>query len=143
MAEPIKYTLKTDPMGMVGRECPKCKSYFKVPLNETECEEMTCPICGQKLECKKFTTDEQIDYINSVIFHKNECPIDEHQGYSKVKPCHDYVEMPAKCVWKCDVCGKMFGMPDKKPELCPACGASREHLQLENKCDFNPPEEKK
>jgi rRNA maturation endonuclease Nob1 len=142
MAEPIKYTLKTDPMGMAGRECPKCKSYFKVPLKETECEEMTCPVCGQKRECKKFTTDEQIDYINSVIFHKNECPIDERQDYSKVKPCHDYVEMPAKCVWMCDVCGKMFGMPDKKPDFCPICGASMEHLHLENKCDFNPPEAK-
>jgi hypothetical protein len=143
MAEPIKYTLKTDPMGLVGRECPQCRSYFKVPLKETESEEMTCPVCSQKRECKKFTTDEQIDYINSVIFHKNECPIDDHQGYSKVKPCHDYVEMPPKCVWKCDVCDKMFGMPDKKPQLCPFCGATREHLHQGNKCDFSPPEEKK
>jgi hypothetical protein len=143
MAEPISYTLKTDPMGMVGRECPHCRSYFKVPSNETDCEEMTCPICGQKRECKKFTTEEQVDYINTIIFNKKDCPIDDHQGYTKVKPCHDYVEMPAKCVWKCDVCGKMFGMPDKKPEHCPFCDATREHLHQENKCDFGPPEEKK
>ena len=143
MAEPIQYTLKTDPMGMVGRECPKCKSYFKVPRKETDCEEMTCPVCGNKSDCKKYTTDEQVDYINSVIFHKSECPIVEHQGYSKVKPCHDYVEMPAQCVWKCDVCGKSFGMTEKKPEFCPFCDATREHLQLDNKCDFKLPEEKK
>ena len=143
MAEPIQYTLKTDPMGMVGRECPKCKSYFKVPRKETDCEEMTCPACGNKSDCKKYTTDEQVDYINSVIFHKSECPIVEHQGYSKVKPCHDYVEMPAQCVWKCDVCGKSFGMTEKKPEFCPFCDATREQLQQENKCDFKLPEEKK
>ncbi len=138
MAEPIKYTMKTDPAGMVGRECPKCKSYFKVPLKDTDCEEMTCPVCGQKRECKKFTTEEQIDYINSVIFHRNECPIDERQGYSKVKPCHDYVETPAKCIWGCDVCGKQFGMQEKTPETCPICGTGRDHLHLENKCDYNP-----
>ena len=138
MAEPIKYTLKTDPAGMVGRECPKCRSYFKVPLKETECEEMTCPACGQKGYSKKYTTDEQVDYINSVIFHRDECPIEERPGgYSKVKPCHDYVEMPPKCVWTCDICGKSFGMTDKKPELCPFCGATRAHLHLDDKRDVS------
>lgn len=140
MAEPIKYTLKTDPMGMVGRECPKCKSYFKVPLKEIESEEMACPACGQKRDSKKFTTDEQVDYINSVIFHRNACPIDDRQGYSRVKPCHDYVEMPAKCIWKCAVCNRLFGMSDQKPDTCPFCNAAREHLHQENKCDYNPPE---
>jgi hypothetical protein len=143
MAEPINYTLKTDPMGMVGRECPKRKSYFKVPVKETDCEELTCPVCGNKKECKKYTTDEQVDCINSVIFHKTECPIEDHKTYTRVKPCHDYVEMPPKCLWKCDVCGKSFGMSDKKPEFCPFCDVTREHLRLENKCDYNPPEEKK
>jgi hypothetical protein len=141
MAEPIKYTLKTDPMGMVGRECPRDKTYFKVPLSETECEEMSCPVCGAKLQCKKFTTIPQVDYINSIIFHRDGCPI-EHNEYSKTPPCHDYVEMPAQCIFLCDVCGKKFGMDGKRPQLCPFCSASREHLHVETKCDFSAMEEK-
>lgn len=133
MAEPLKYTLKTDPQGMVGRECPKCKTYFKVPAGEEKCEEMTCPNCGQKMQCQKFTTLPQVDYINSLIFHKDGCPI-EHNSHSKTPPCHDYVEMPAKCTWKCDVCGKVFGLDSKRPDFCPFCRSTREHIHEENKC---------
>jgi len=142
MAEPIKYKLKTDPMGMVGRECPRDKTYCKVPYKEIECEEMTCPVCGSKLQCKKFTTIPQVDYINSLIFHKDGCPI-EHNAYSRTPPCHDYIEMPAKTLYSCDVCGKCFGLDDKKPDLCPFCAATREHLHQDIKCDYLPPEGKK
>jgi hypothetical protein len=135
MAEPFKYTLKTDPQGMVGRECPKCKTYFKVPLKETDCEDMVCPACGARLQCKKFTTIPQVDYINSLIFHREGCPI-EHNVASRTPPCHDYVEMPAKCVWGCDVCQRKFGLDNKKPDFCPYCNAAREHLHEEYRCDL-------
>ena len=139
MAAQISYKLKTDPMGMVGRECPKCKTYFKVPLKETECDELTCPACGLKSQCKKFTTLPQVDYINTLIFHKDGCPI-VHNGYSKTPPCHDYSEMPAKDLYACDVCGKCFGLDNKKPDTCPFCNATTDHLHQDNKCDYKIPE---
>jgi rubrerythrin len=135
MAEMQKYRLKEDPQGMVGRECPQCKTYFKVDEAEVDVESMTCPVCGTNKEGKKFTTEPQVDYINTLIFHKNECPIDELNGYSKVKPCHDYVEMPARSCFTCNVCGKKFGLDDKNPEFCPYCGATHEHFKLDETCN--------
>lgn len=137
MAESHRYQLKTDPQGMVGRECPNpsCKAYFKVEASQTDCDELTCPVCSRTDDCKKYTTVPQIDYINSLIFHKDSCPI-THNGYSKTPPCRDYVEIPAKCVYNCDTCKKKFGIDCTKPETCPYCLATREHLHEENKCDL-------
>ncbi len=138
MAKTTKYQLKTDPQGMVGRECPNnsCKSYFKVEAAETDCDELTCPVCSHTDDCKKYTTVPQIEYINSLIFNHDSCPIPQ-VGYAKTHVCRDYVEIPAKCVYKCDICNKKFGIDCIKPEMCPYCQATREHLHAENRCDLN------
>ncbi|WP_174590898.1 hypothetical protein [Methanocella conradii] len=130
-----KYKLKTDPQGMVGRECPKkpCKAYFKIKEDDTYGDvDLTCPNCGNKANVKKYTTEEQIKYINSLIFHRNACPI-EASKYSKTPPCSDYVERPSHYTYSCDVCKNKFGY-DAKPHFCPYCGSSRDHLHEESVC---------
>jgi DNA-directed RNA polymerase subunit RPC12/RpoP len=133
----VKYKLKTDPLGMVGRECPRksCNAYFKVKEDTVEDDvDVTCPNCGNKANVKKYTTEAQVKYINSLIFHHNECPIDVNK-YSKTPPCSDYVERPAHCTYSCDVCKKKFG-DDQKPNFCPYCGSPHEHLQLDSTCEL-------
>jgi len=129
MADQQKYELKTDPHGLVGRECPNtsCGAYFKIEAAEVESPELTCPACGRTEDCKKYTTVPQIEYINSLIFHRDSCPI-EYNTYSKTPPCRDYVEVPAQRLYRCDLCGKIFGIDCKKPDFCPYCSANREHL---------------
>jgi DNA-directed RNA polymerase subunit RPC12/RpoP len=131
------YKLKTDPQCMVGRECPRksCNAYFKIASESIDSDvDLTCPNCGNKANVKKYTTDEQVKYINSLIFHHNECPIDVNL-YSKTPPCSDYVERPSHCTYLCDVCNKKFGY-DTKPNFCPYCGSEREHLHVEGTCDL-------
>ncbi|MCD1295485.1 hypothetical protein CUJ83_10790 [Methanocella sp. CWC-04] len=136
MTDAVKYTLKTDPQGMVGRECPNraCKAYFKIKSEDLNVEELICPICGQKKYNNKYTTLQQIDYINSIIFKKDVCSLGPDK-YTKTTPVIDYVETPAKCVFTCDTCGKKFGI-DEKPDYCPFCEATYEHLHAEDKCDI-------
>lgn len=141
---PEKYKLKTDPLGMVGRECPKksCNAYFKIKEDDTRGDmELTCPNCGNKANVKKYTTEEQVKFINSLIFHHNECPIEVNK-YSKTLPCSDYVEMPAHRTYSCDVCKNKFGY-DAKPNYCPYCGSAREHLHEEGSCDLKESEKAK
>jgi Zn finger protein HypA/HybF involved in hydrogenase expression len=129
---PIEYKLKTDPHGMVGRECPRksCNAYFKVVEPKVyEDIGLTCPNCGTKANIKKYTTEDQVKYINSLIFHHDACPV-EYNKYSKTPPCSDYVERPARLVFSCDACGQKFGY-DAKPNYCPYCGSSREHRHEE------------
>ncbi len=141
MAE--KYKLKTDPQGMVGRECPKksCNAYFKIKEADVYTdEELTCPNCGGQANVKKYTTEEQVKFINSLIFHHSECPVD--YKYTKAQPCYDYVERPAHCTFSCDACKNKFGM-DSKPNYCPYCGATHEHLHEEGTCDLKECEDNK
>ncbi len=134
---PVTYKLKTDPQGMVGRECPRkpCSAYFKVIAPKVyEDVDLTCPNCGNKANVKKYTTDEQITYINSLLFHRDACPV-EYNQYAKTPPCYDYVERPACHIFSCDVCGQKFGY-DAKPNFCPYCGSAHEHLREESACDL-------
>jgi len=134
---PITYKLKTDPQGMVGRECPRksCNAYFKVIEPKVyEDADLACPNCGNKANVKKYSTDDQVKYINSLIFHHDACPV-EYDQHSKTPPCSDYVERPPRCIYSCDVCSQKFGY-DGKPNYCPYCGSTRGHLHVEGACDM-------
>jgi hypothetical protein len=67
MEKTIHITLPADEAGMVGRECPECKRYFKVKsgtgLPTTEC---ICPYCGKQAAHNQFVTEAQIEYAKSV-----------------------------------------------------------------------------
>ena len=55
--------------GYIGRECPKCNSYFKI-VNGTGLPGTThcyCPYCGWKSDHSNFHTRSQIEYAQSVV----------------------------------------------------------------------------
>ena len=58
----------TDKHGMFGRECPKCKNYFKVkPGTGLITSECICPYCEEKADHSYFFTEAQNEYIRSVV----------------------------------------------------------------------------
>ncbi len=64
----VSVSIPKDDEGMIGRECPKCKTYFKITPgtglhNITHC---ICPYCEHKDGSKSFTTKEQLDFAKSV-----------------------------------------------------------------------------
>ena len=62
-----------DENGYLGRECPECKSYFKItpgtglPGKDLPCK---CPYCGYLSAPKQFTTPAQLQYTKSVIANR-------------------------------------------------------------------------
>lgn len=63
----IKVSLPPDKQGFTGRECPRCRKYFKVKcgtrLPISTCH---CPYCDYTGDYNKFSTKEQIEYAKSV-----------------------------------------------------------------------------
>ena len=64
----ISIPLPPDEEGYTGRECPKCRSYFKIVFGTslkgtTHCY---CPHCGYKGNFSGFHTQAQIEYVQSV-----------------------------------------------------------------------------
>ncbi len=72
----IRVTLPTDDKGMLGRECPQCKKYFKVKpgtgLNTSDC---ICPYCEHKDSSSNFHTEDQIEYAKSIGIKQTVGPI--------------------------------------------------------------------
>ncbi|WP_188979678.1 hypothetical protein [Halocalculus aciditolerans] len=55
--------------GMLGRECPRCRSQFKIDLERYEERgfmNLRCPYCKFISELDSFTTGEQRGYLYSV-----------------------------------------------------------------------------
>lgn len=70
----ISVAMRADEDGYFGRECPvkECLGYFKVTLGTgikgpTPCH---CPYCGHADDQDKFFTQDQIDYMHSVLLRK-------------------------------------------------------------------------
>lgn len=69
----ISIPIKRDEDGYTGRECPKCKSYFKITMGTglkgtgLLCH---CPYCGHKEGHDHFWTQEQINYAKSVAMRQ-------------------------------------------------------------------------
>jgi hypothetical protein len=66
--------MRADEDGYFGRECPvkDCLGYFKLSLGTgikglTPCH---CPSCGHADDQDKFFTQDQIDYMHSVLLRK-------------------------------------------------------------------------
>ena len=65
--------LFTDEKGFAGRECPECESYFKIVFGtgiKGENLPCHCPYCGFTGPMDQFWTQEQLDYIKSVVAEK-------------------------------------------------------------------------
>jgi hypothetical protein len=61
-----------DEHGMVGRECPECKEYFKLKLGTglLDIETTTCPYCEVQSDSSEFLTEAQREYAISVAANK-------------------------------------------------------------------------
>lgn len=56
--------------GYIGRECPKCKKYFKIlPRRELE-GDLYCPYCGYKGDARTFPTLDQVKYAASHVIRE-------------------------------------------------------------------------
>lgn len=67
----ITFTMPTDNKGLVGRECPVCKRYFKVKFdtglkNPSSCH---CPYCNHVAPHDKFWTEDQLNYARSIALN--------------------------------------------------------------------------
>lgn len=65
-------TVRPDASGYTGRECPRCRRYFKIKFgtglpNSTDCH---CPYCNHVAPQTQFWTEQQIEYAKSVALNK-------------------------------------------------------------------------
>lgn len=61
--------IPVDENGMLGRECPRCRSQFQIDLEKYEKRgfmNLRCPYCRFISELDNFTTGEQRGYLYSV-----------------------------------------------------------------------------
>ncbi len=67
----IEMAIKTGPGGYIGRECPKCKKYFKIKLvADIRSSGCYCPYCKHFRHQNDFFTKQQVEHAESVIAHK-------------------------------------------------------------------------
>lgn len=68
----MKIPFQPDEDGYLGRECPDCKSYFKVIVDDRFDRDpsLQCPHCGHKGDLPDFLTKEQENYALSVGFNQ-------------------------------------------------------------------------
>jgi len=66
----LSIPIPPDEEGYTGRECPICASYFKITLGTglKGIDHAFCPYCGHKDDSGAFTTQEQIEYAQSIAF---------------------------------------------------------------------------
>lgn len=63
----IKVPIPLDDSGMLGRECPNCKKYFKIkPGTGIVTDYCICPYCEHKNDSNEFITKEQLEFAQSV-----------------------------------------------------------------------------
>lgn len=59
----IPAVVLSDQQGMFGRHCPGCSSYFRTDACPGP---LTCPYCGHAGKTVEFTTENQLEFIQSV-----------------------------------------------------------------------------
>jgi len=84
----ISISINPDNDGFLGRECLKCKEYFKVkPGTGLTIKYHICPYCNYKGNNNEFFTEEQIEYAKSVAIKKSIGPIFDnfHKSLKKLE----------------------------------------------------------
>jgi Zn ribbon nucleic-acid-binding protein len=136
-------TLPTDDEGMVGRECPECKEYFKLKLGTglPDLETCTCPYCEHTDDSGEFITQAQLEYAQSIAVREVLGPslaqlersfkqlerTTRHSSFSiKVStggfnlPVKYYAEKDLETIVECDSCGLVFSIYGVFA-VCPDC----------------------
>ena len=73
LGDRIVTKIRPDEEGFIGRECPKCRGYFKIVVGTGLKQEglpCHCPYCGHMAEHHRFVTEDQIEYARSVARRK-------------------------------------------------------------------------
>ena len=151
----ISVSLPTDENGLISRECPDCKSIFKIKLgtglkgSNLPCH---CPYCGWKADLSDFHTAEQIEFAKSIalnqIMQALERDLKEwgrklenstRNSFIKMKvdfksslePIQYYQEKQLETHITCDVCTLEYAIYGIFA-FCPDCG-THNSIQILNK----------
>lgn len=139
----LTITLPTDDEGMIGRECPQCKGYFKLKLGTglSGVETCTCPYCEHTDDSDEFITQAQIEYAESIavreVLGSSLAQLERsfkqlerstrHSLFSiKVStngfnlPVKYYAEKDLETIVECDSCGLVFSIYGVFA-VCPDC----------------------
>jgi hypothetical protein len=127
----VNVSLPTDNKGMLGRECPVCKKYFKIkPGTGLKTSDCICPYCKHKSVSDNYSTPDQIEYAKSIAVKQTLGPILknferslkslEHSSNKfitfKVEssgfqfPIKYYTEKDLETEVLCDSCGLVFAV---------------------------------
>lgn len=138
----IKISIPTDEDGLVGRQCPKCNGYFKIKFGTgLPTSDHICPYCEHKAGSNQFLTEEQNEYIKSIITKKFIEPAihDLNASFKKLEkssskflkikvkvnnvsfPIKYYQEKLLETEVTCDNCGLVFSIYGVFSN-CPDCG---------------------
>ncbi|MDD4353584.1 MAG: hypothetical protein PHN56_03945 [Candidatus Nanoarchaeia archaeon] len=88
MNQRISVSINSDENGFIGRECPKCKEYFKIKFGTgLPIHQYTCPYCNYTGDNDEFFTEAQIEYGKSVAIKKVVGPILDsfHRSFKKLE----------------------------------------------------------
>lgn len=139
----IDVPMSTDEHGLVGRECPSCKRYFKLKIGTgLATTQSVCPYCGYKGEGGEFYTPDQRDYIHRYLQKEVFAPMfgdfvndlkrseaRNNNGLIRLKvsvtipdfEIHSYQEKVLETDVICDNCGLVFSIYGVFSN-CPDCG---------------------
>lgn len=159
MNKSIKVSIPTDENGLVGRECPSCKSYFKVKFGTgLKISYHICPYCGYKSEGNNFLTREQKELMQSTIANQIVAPMLNNfsrdlkkmetrpRGNSLISikaktnnisfPIKNYQERLLETDVVCDNCGLEFSIYGVFSD-CPDCGKLNAKVIFTKNLDLN------
>lgn len=138
----MKISIPTDENGLVGRQCPTCQEYFSVKFGTgLPTSDHICPYCGYTASSNEFFTQEQNDYIVSLLskefiepairdLNKSFKNLERSSSkYIKIKVKTNDVSFPIKSYQEkilethvtCDNCGLVFSIYGVFSN-CPDCG---------------------
>jgi len=140
----INVSFAADSEGLFGRQCPnpECKCYFKVNANDLQNfsgSKMYCVKCGTNENTNNFFTEQQIEYMRSIVARITIDAIGSQLKQYEIKPnphalisiglsvkydlpqIMTYVEKDIKMNILCSRCGRFYAIYGIS-FFCPFCG---------------------
>ena len=144
LVDQLKINLEADKDGLLGRSCfnDDCKKYFKMNLTNLSehIGDVHCPYCGNNGVSQAFTTQEQIEYAQSIVYQHLVGKIGTELKKLEIKPnprawisfgvsvtlpnlphIKHYTESEIKNIINCVKCNNIFAVYGIS-YFCPFCG---------------------
>ena len=155
----IRIDLPTDENGLTSRECPTCQSVFKLKFGTGLMEDNLpchCPYCGTIASQDQFFTQDQIEYVQSIIGRKvNQALQNDLKDWgrqierssrnsliklkvsvnSSYKPIHYYQEKQLETNITCDNCSLEYAIYGVFA-YCPDCGTHNSYQILQKNIEL-------